>query len=138
MMKIFMLLLFTIQIGCSKDHLLSNGVKPFIKNKLQAKPFGALSPCFGTIPKLDDFNNHQLFNYDMTEVSKWMHPLSDNQEDVKGVILLAHGLNLRPSKMNSLGHTFSRHGFYSLRVSLAGHRGNLNEMKLVTRKSLVV
>ncbi len=62
-----------------------------------------------------------------------MEPLSESLSDSKGIILLAHGLNLRPSKMNTLAHSFSRHGYHSLRGSLSGHRGNLNEMKLVTR-----
>jgi esterase/lipase len=120
-------------LSCSADQKLSNGIKYIQAKRKTLDPFGALSPCYGTVPKLEQFNNHQLFKYSKTELSQWMDPLSENMGDQKGVILLAHGLNLKPSKMNSLAHSFSRHGYFSLRVSLSGHRGNLSEMKLVNR-----
>jgi esterase/lipase len=133
-MKIILALLIILNIiACSADQKLSIGVKPFIKTRIKGEQIGSLSPCYGTTPSLKQFNHHQLFKYDPKELSQWMAPIIENRQQEKGVILIAHGLNLRPSKMNTLAHSFSAHGYHILRLSLSGHRGNLNEMKLVNR-----
>ena len=43
-------------------------------------------------------------------------------KQVKGVILLGHGLNLRPSKMDALAAELNIAGYDVLRVAFAGHR----------------
>ena len=133
-MKIILMIFFFLCLfSCGADQKLSLGVKPFIKVKIKSEQIGELSPCYGTTPSLTQFNSHQLFKYNSKELSQWMSPIDKGKKQEKGVILLAHGLNLRPSKMNTLAHSFSSHGYHILRLSLSGHRGNINEMKLVSR-----
>ncbi|GHV22158.1 hypothetical protein FACS189494_08590 [Spirochaetia bacterium] len=56
----------------------------------------------------------------------------------KGIVLLAHGLNVRPSKMGTpynegtLVHLFVNNGFDVLRITLSGHGSSIDEMKSVT------
>lgn len=126
----FSILIMLLIVSCNQTINISNGVKGMKTAAKSEADEGFLSPCFGTTPELSDFNHNQLYQYDPKELSQWMDPKSEQE---KGVILLAHGLNLRPSKMNTLSHVFSRHGYHVLRLSLAGHRGSLNEMKIVTR-----
>lgn len=57
-------------------------------------------------------------------------------------ILIVHGLNTLPSKMDSLGRFFAEKGYHSYRLSLPGHsellnkNERLNEMKLLTATML--
>jgi esterase/lipase len=74
---------------------------------------------------LSEVNN---FRYENTEQTKWF------KTTVKpiGVILLLHGLNLKPSKMDSLAKHFQSSGYDVLRAAFAGHRGSLKEQEQVT------
>lgn len=49
----------------------------------------------------------------------------------KGVALFIHGLNLLPSKMDKLAQEFTQKGVIVLRLSLQGHRGDIEEFKRV-------
>ena len=69
--------------------------------------------------------------YDANESTRW---LSASKEK-KGVILTVHGLNNRPSVMNSLANLFTSSGLETLRGSLAGHRGSVSEAKDLTEKN---
>ena len=53
--------------------------------------------------------------------------------DLRGVAVVAHGLNLRPSRMDALANVLTRAGFYVVRVALAGHGGNDAVFARVTR-----
>jgi esterase/lipase len=49
-----------------------------------------------------------------------------------GTILLAHGLNLKPSAMNELALFFQGQGFSVVRLALMGHRGDVESFSKVT------
>jgi esterase/lipase len=63
--------------------------------------------------------------YDPKELNEWF--LTEGTK--KGVILTLHGLNNRPSSMNSLIRFFNSQGLDVLRGALSGHRGSLDEGK---------
>jgi alpha-beta hydrolase superfamily lysophospholipase len=63
------------------------------------------------------------------EEARWFRP----EHPPKAVALLVHGLNLKPSRMDTLASFLSGKGITSLRMVLAGHGGSLEEMKTVTR-----
>lgn len=50
----------------------------------------------------------------------------------KGAVLIAHGLNLRPSKMNALAEHYYKSGFDVYRLTLSGHDGDMSAFKEVT------
>ena len=68
------------------------------------------------------------YNYDLMELNQWFN----SSRPYKGVALLLHGLNNKPSSMNPLALHFSSLGHLVLRGSLRGHRGSLKENKKVT------
>jgi pimeloyl-ACP methyl ester carboxylesterase len=51
---------------------------------------------------------------------------------VKAVVILAHGLNLRPQKMDGWSKILSSHGAQIIRFALYGHTGDLAHMQSVT------
>lgn len=55
----------------------------------------------------------------MSEMDKWFH--NDSKENTKAVILVAHGLNLLPSKMDELAHFFTFKNCAVLRISLGNN-----------------
>ncbi|TNF27385.1 MAG: hypothetical protein EP319_11710 [Deltaproteobacteria bacterium] len=81
-------------------------------------------------PRLEEINTNLLFSYDTPEKNMWFESL---QKQPKGVFLILHGLNLRPSKMNTLAHYWASQGYEVLRGTLSGHFGSREEMKAVTR-----
>lgn len=83
-------------------------------------------------PSLSSINNNTLFKYDPKELNQWFSSL---QENSKGVFLILHGLNLKPSKMNSLSHFWSASGYDVLRGTLSGHFGSKDEMKALTKQT---
>lgn len=52
--------------------------------------------------------------------------------DSKGAVLIAHGLNLRPSKMNALAEHYYKNGFDVYRLTLSGHEGDMAAFKEAT------
>ena len=68
------------------------------------------------------------YKYDLTELNQWF----SSQRPYKGVSLLLHGLNNKPSTMNPLALHLSTLGHATLRGSLRGHRGSLKEGQNVT------
>ncbi len=73
---------------------------------------------------LEELNNHNEFKYDPKETSKWVEAKTDKP---KAIALVAHGLNLRPSKMDSLVEVLTEENIEVLRISLGGHRGSKRE-----------
>jgi esterase/lipase len=59
------------------------------------------------------------------ETDRWF---SQKLEKSKGVILLMHGFNVKPSKMDTLGSTFASWGYDVYRPALSGHRERPGEM----------
>lgn len=51
---------------------------------------------------------------------------------IKAVVVLLHGLNLKPQKMDDWSKLLTEHGALTIRVSLAGHQGCYEEMRDVT------
>jgi pimeloyl-ACP methyl ester carboxylesterase len=49
----------------------------------------------------------------------------------KAVVLLLHGLNLKPSRMDDWSSLLSAHGAHVVRFALYGHEGNAKKMRLV-------
>ncbi|MCM0605181.1 MAG: alpha/beta hydrolase [Xanthomonadaceae bacterium] len=60
--------------------------------------------------------------------------LRSDFEHPKGVFIVAHGLNTKPEKMNSLGHFLNSLGYDVYRLALPGHYGDITEMKTVTKE----
>jgi len=85
--------------------------------------------CVNT-PTIQTINSNILFKYDPSEKNIWIDSL---QENTKGVFLILHGLNLKPSKMNTLAHYWSAEGYDVLRGTLSGHFGSKDEMLAVTQ-----
>lgn len=85
--------------------------------------------CVNT-PSLNEINSSALFQYESSEKNIWIDSI---QEQTKGVFLILHGLNLRPSKMNTLAHYWSSQGYDVLRGTLSGHFGSKDEMLAVTQ-----
>lgn len=52
----------------------------------------------------------------------------------KGVFIVAHGLNTKPEKMDSLGKFLNSLGYEVYRFALPGHFGEISEMKTVTKE----
>lgn len=48
------------------------------------------------------------------------------EKDVKGIVLIAHGLNLNPEKMETLGNYYKSQNIEPLYVKLTGHTKNTN------------
>jgi alpha-beta hydrolase superfamily lysophospholipase len=55
----------------------------------------------------------------------------------RSITIVAHGLNLKPEKMNSIVTVLNEGGSDVLRVSLKGHTGNEEEFKKVTRNEWI-
>ena len=69
--------------------------------------------------------------YDAKESTRWLSASTKK----KGVILTVHGLNNKPSVMDSLANLFTSSGLETLRGSLTGHRGSASEAKDLTEKN---
>lgn len=58
---------------------------------------------------------------------------SDEPEGpIKAVVILLHGLNLKPQKMDDWSKALTSHGAYTIRTALYGHSGSYEEMRDVT------
>ncbi len=57
---------------------------------------------------------------------------------VRATFIVAHGLNLLPSRMNELCDFLQGSEFEVYRLALSGHRGNFDELKTVTRAQWLV
>ena len=55
------------------------------------------------------------------------------RSNVKAVVLIVHGLNLKPSKMSDLGTFLQESDFEVYTANLSGHRGSFDDHKIVTR-----
>jgi len=53
--------------------------------------------------------------------------------DAKGIVLLVHGLNLKPKKMEEIGEVFKKNKISPIYISLTGHNKNTS-WKQVTKK----
>lgn len=54
--------------------------------------------------------------------------------NAKAVVLIAHGLNLLPSKMDDIANFLQANNYDVYRLALSGHRGNFEELKHITRQ----
>lgn len=75
--------------------------------------------------------NQSHFSLNEQELSQWFTP---TDKPIIALALVTHGLNLRPSKMNSIIKALNDKGVLVLRLALKGHRGNLDEQKEVSLK----
>lgn len=64
------------------------------------------------------------------ETSKWFY--ASNRPKAVGLVL--HGLNLRPSRMDSIAEFLKNEGYDVLRLKLRGHGDSLEDFKQVTRE----
>jgi len=55
------------------------------------------------------------------------------KEQPKAIALVVHGLNLKPTRMNSLVSLIRDEGIVVLNMALAGHRGNYQDLEQVSR-----
>lgn len=56
-----------------------------------------------------------------------------NKSEPRGLAIVHHGLNLRPSRMRQVGWVLNDLGIDVLNIGLVGHRGNVDEFKTVTQ-----
>ena len=104
----------------------------------------AHSPIYGkskddlSLPSLSSLNKISIEEADQThfnkrrkEDSRWFAPDPLNGESLKGVVLLTHGLNLRPSKMDQLAQFLRENHYIVLRLALPGHRENIQEQQRI-------
>lgn len=82
------------------------------------------------LPSLN-YLNQSHYQLNSKEISQWFVP---TDRPIKALALVTHGLNLRPSKMNSIIEDLNDKGVLVLRLALKGHRGNLDEQREVTLK----
>jgi esterase/lipase len=59
----------------------------------------------------------------------WLAP----RDRPRALAIVVHGLNLKPSRMNTIASELNKMGILVLRVSLTGHRGDLEKLKHVER-----
>lgn len=81
---------------------------------------------------LEDINNKielKFNNIDKNETTRWFH---GHKRPLKGVFVVVHGLNLKPSKMNPIVSFLNELGFSVLRVTLDGHRGSLEDQENIS------
>ena len=64
------------------------------------------------------------------ESTQWFYT---RMSKVRGIAVVVHGLNLRPSKMNDIVRFFQDKGIDVLRVTLTGHRGDFREIYLASK-----
>lgn len=62
--------------------------------------------------------------------ASWFYTSSSNR---KGQAMVIHGLNTKPSKMNSIVRELRTNGYDVLRVTLKGHSGPISEMQAANR-----
>jgi esterase/lipase len=93
--------------------------------------FSPSATCDEVQTTLTELNSHAEFKYDENETSKWFSPIGSRP---KAIALVAHGLNLRPSKMNSLVKVLTNENVEVLRLSLGGHRGSKREGLFTTHQ----
>ncbi len=74
-------------------------------------------------------------NRENPEKTQW---LKSNPSQEGGVVLLLHGLNLKPSKMDAIGKVLTQQGHAVLRAALSGHRGDLKEQQSLTHRDWVL
>jgi len=92
--------------------------------------FDPSKTCADLNISLRDLNSHKTYKYDKAELSTWL----ESSGATRAVALVAHGLNLKPSKMNALAKVLTSNGTEVLRVSLAGHRGSKREGLFTTHQ----
>lgn len=78
--------------------------------------------------------NSSHYQLDEKETSK-LRQTDQTKKKPKFIALVVHGLNLKPSKMKALEDTLMDKGSLVIRVALEGHRGNLEEQKVITWQS---
>ena len=64
------------------------------------------------------------------EAPRWF---MSNSGHPRGVTLVFHGLNLRPSRMDFIARDLASYGFDSYRATLPGHDGNMGAFKKTSR-----
>ncbi len=80
------------------------------------------------LPSLENLNQSSFLLKD-SELSQWFAP---KDIKVKALALVTHGLNLKPSRMNTIIKSLNAKGVLVLRLALTGHRGSIKEQKEVT------
>ena len=93
----------------------SGGLKPEGHNKESSAGSAAVSTEAAAI---EDIINKQSEDYSM----RWFY--SDSPEELRGVALVIHGLNLRPDRMLPIISKLNESGIDALRLSLRGHGDN--------------
>ncbi|MBI2632849.1 MAG: alpha/beta hydrolase [Parcubacteria group bacterium] len=74
---------------------------------------------------------NRFFQSDSQEFTQWFY---STQSPVRGVAIVVHGLNLRPSRTNQIVQFLQDKGIDVLRVTLTGHRGDFREIYQASRE----
>jgi drug/metabolite transporter (DMT)-like permease/esterase/lipase len=96
-------------------------------------PYPLLSPFARPSPLVALRERQRAEGHAEAERTLAIPPTLPEDGDLRGVAVVAHGLNLRPSRMDALANVLTRAGFYVVRVALAGHGGNDAVFARVTR-----
>lgn len=97
-------------------------------------PYPLLSPFALPSPLLALREKQRAEGHAEEELPFAMPPLVSEDKDLRGVAVVAHGLNMRPSRMDALANLLTGSGFFVVRVALAGHGGNDSVFASVSRE----
>jgi alpha-beta hydrolase superfamily lysophospholipase len=103
--------------------------KLFATPQPKGSSFSKNQSCGNFSRSLADINKSNTYNWEIKYLSKWI----PSAIKPKATLLLVHGLNLQPSRMDPIANFLSNYGVDVLRVSLSGHKGDKEEAKAVTR-----
>lgn len=97
----------------------SSGIKPQGKEQLSSKPGNRSSAA----DQVDHLVKLQSQNHSL----RWY--FADSPDELQGVALVIHGLNLRPERMQPIISELTESGIDVLRLSLRGHGDNYSRRK---------
>lgn len=138
--KLYTFLIIIISLSsCDSQRPISNGVNAFYKTQpaiqgdrflasILEETFDPSKECSEVQTSINELNTSEIYTFKKAELSRWQY---SERKVKKGVVLVLHGLNLRPSKMNSFTSFFNSKGLDVLRGSFSGHKGSLKEQKAV-------
>ena len=88
--------------------------------------------CAQAAPSLERLNAPRgAFKLNPVQLTRWIR---SRDGAPRGVVLVIHGLDIRPSRMGDISNALADSGFDVLRVALTGHRGSLAEMRTVSHE----
>lgn len=76
-------------------------------------------------------NRQSSRGYQSEDLTQWIEPKSKKP---KAVVIVAHGMNFKPSRMKFVNSILLNQNLLVLQMSFTGHSGQLEETKYISRK----